>query len=60
MVDATDLKSVDLNSRVGSSPTTPIRKCQSNLAIKKNFQTSNQANQKPLLILFPCGASQNE
>lgn len=24
MVDATDLKSVDLNSRVGSSPTTPI------------------------------------
>lgn len=23
MVDATDLKSVDLNSRVGSSPTTP-------------------------------------
>jgi hypothetical protein len=24
MVDAADLKSVDLNSRVGSSPTTPI------------------------------------
>ena len=25
MVDATDLKSVDLNSRVGSSPTTPTK-----------------------------------
>ncbi len=33
MVDATDLKSVDLNSRVGSSPTTPI--------IRKGFEDFN-------------------
>jgi len=32
MVDAADLKSVDLISRVGSSPTAPILKASSNKA----------------------------